>query len=105
MRKYKEVIKPAVPETTQQVFSEGSCDICGKVSTEYDSFNSCFNWSEESYYHKKMVQIFLENRYNYIDSGSSQKEFFEICPDCFENKVVPFLESLGAKKYTEERDW
>lgn len=105
MRQYEEKIVPPKPQTTQQVFKIGSCDICGKEAKSTEGIDDCLNWSKSHLYESNTVQIFNERKTNYPGSGSSDKNWFEICPDCFDTKVKPFLESLGAKQYNTEYDW
>lgn len=104
MKHYEEIVVPPKPQTTQKKFKSGSCDICGKETKREDDIEDTLNWSKGTY-QSNMVQIFHETKTNYPDGGGSEKEYFEICPDCFDNKVKPFLESLGAKLYNSENDW
>lgn len=105
MIEYKDKIIPAVPEKIDKVFSKASCDICGKVSEENDYDGIDWKNNQECYEHT-FVTISKENKTLYPNNdGNSETSYFEICDDCFDNKVRPFLESLGAKMYTKERDW
>jgi len=42
---------------------------------------------------------------NYPEGGSVDKTKVDMCSDCFINKLLPWLESLGCKSRTEELDW
>lgn len=104
MKKYEERVTPPVPQKVENVFVEAVCDICGKVSKidDYDGID----WSDDiDGYLKKFVTIKKETKHSYPEGGDCEEEYFEICDECFDNKVVPFLESLGAKKYLKEYDW
>jgi hypothetical protein len=104
MIEYKDKIIPAVPEKIDKVFSKASCDICGKVSekNDYDGID----WKTPiEYFEHTFVTISKEEKTSYPEGGDSETSYFEICDKCFDNKVRPFLESLGAKMYTKERDW
>lgn len=104
MIEYKDKIIPAVPEKIDKVFSKASCDICGKVS-EKDEYDGIDWYDYRDSWRHTFVTISKEEKLNGPGYGNSETSYFEICDDCFDNKVRPFLESLGAKMYTKERDW
>ena len=100
----EERVIPPVPQKVDNVFVEAVCDICGKVSKidDYDGID--WNNGNEVFL-EKFVTIKKETKYSYPSGGDGKQEYFEICDECFDDKVVPFLESLGAKKYFKEYDW
>jgi uncharacterized protein (DUF2225 family) len=98
MRKYTK--KPRVIEE-REVLSEVSCDLCGKVG-RYGDWESS-NWEVAE------SEIEIEVRYkdgaSYPDGGSGQKYNVDICPECFKDKLIPWLESQGCKAKFEDWDW
>jgi hypothetical protein len=76
---------------TENVHIKTVCDICG---FETRAFN---NWSEKTYDTKETI-IAMEMGDSHPSSGGFiKKTSYDICPTCFENKLMPFLSSLGAE--------
>lgn len=97
MNYYKIEKIPAKPAASKEVFDYKECDIC-KEKGDYDGFS-------ERPYEIHSVKIQYKYGASYPEGGHLTREYFDICPTCFEREVVPFLESLGCKKYEEESDW
>jgi len=97
MRKYeKKTIK-----SEYDVLCEVKCDICGATS------ESC-NWEKSIYKHHETdvsVSISDKSGENYPSGGFGRDISFDICPKCFFELLVPFLESYGAKPYEKEWDY
>jgi len=71
---------------------EHSCDICKKKSPSKDPNN----WSKE-YYETNKVEIEYTDGYSSYGDASGEVTSFDICPECFENKLIPFFKSLGVE--------
>lgn len=78
---------------------ECSCDICGKAAKDPATRNwGNFYWEKmqttvecyEGYHHKD------DNGYK-ADDAHSTTTTVDICPKCFNEMLLPFLKSLGAK--------
>ena len=98
MRKYKQV------ETVEkrQVLTSITCDICGKlhVAPWCDT-----DWREGNY-SVDDVEISYRTGTSYPEGGSGKKYTFEICPQCFVEFLVPFINTFGnAKKEHYLKDW
>lgn len=91
MIRYREEVVPAVPEHTRQIVDGMACDICGR-----DAPRKTGTWSPGPY-EVANTTVEIEEGRSYPESVSLAKIEFDICPDCFRAKLVPFLESLGAK--------
>lgn len=81
------------------------CDIC---KCEY----SLFDWdAEEDLERLKLegnfCEVELKMRYGwrYADGGHGKEIEFDICPVCFEHKVVPALQEIGAFREWKVWDW
>lgn len=74
------------------------CDICGKESRS-DS------WAVKE---REINDVEIKHRSGYFYSdgggGSVKEAAFDICPDCFKAKLIPWFESQGARPRTEESD-
>lgn len=86
MKKYKEVV---VPEKKTTVSDGDFCDICGQ-NLAYDGNN------RRSCYDRTSVEIKYETGEIYPEGGTYKIWETDICPKCFEEKVRPALETLGA---------
>jgi hypothetical protein len=85
MKQYRtEVIKEV-----KEVFQYKVCDSCGARS---DSFTG---WPGK----EQVNEVDIEYRYGSVDrdGGASLHVYtVDICPTCFEEKVITFLKSIGA---------
>lgn len=95
MRTYE--IKTETVERTTLV--KTTCDLCGKEATRGGGESSFYEVNET----EVEVTVRQKDGRSYPDNGSGTKVNFDICPDCFKNKLIPFLESQGAK--VERTEW
>lgn len=89
MRKYE---KRIIPSKETNVLVETCCDLCGKIAKngDWDSSTYMINETEIS------VSIHNKEGTTYPDAGWGTKINVDICPDCFKNVLVPFLNEKGA---------
>ncbi len=80
-------------QVTERVLTRHVCDLCGKDLNATGSYNIAD------------VTVECETGSSYPDSGSCLKLSADICPECFKSKLVPWLESQGAKIERSEREW
>lgn len=103
------VMKKAKTEPREyQKCVELRCDICGKKAPRpkpdiIDGYGEG-SWPKKLF-DVECTGVFYRHGCNYSDSGSDKIEFFDICPSCFKDVLVPLLESKGAKKQVIERTW
>lgn len=81
-----------VPETTREVVDRTTCDVCEK-----EIHGGLFSVDK--------IVVSRDVGTSCPEGGSSVSTSFDLCADCFTNKLVPFLASLGAKPRIEEHDW
>lgn len=89
MRHMKIMNRPAISE---EVVDFKTCDLCGEKIME-----GTFEINE--------VEIVRRVGCRYPEGGSATKTEFDVCGDCFEKKVVPWLISQGGEPYVTESDW
>jgi hypothetical protein len=89
-------IKVVVPEKIEERNSKKICDICKKESSYHSR-----NWGNDSF-NVKEVEIKMNEGHAYPDGSFGEYIIYDICPDCFKNKIIPFMDSLGAKPRIEE---
>jgi hypothetical protein len=87
-----------VPATIRTVTDHYTCDLCGKSTRDTD------NWCGDAYAADE-VCVSMRIGTNYPEGGSSEETIFDICPDCFKQKLMPFLHGLGAKSRTEDHEY
>jgi len=90
MMKHMKIVK--VPETTKKIVDLITCDLCGKKIEERN-----YDISEVEVRHKKGKL--------YQDSGSGTETCFDLCCNCFDEKLVPWLRSQGAEPRIVEWDF
>ena len=81
-----------VPATTRVVVERTTCDLCGQ-----EIKSKRFGVDE--------VEILRREGTSYPEGGSGTECAVDMCGDCFEKKLVPWLESQGAKVLRTEWDW
>ena len=72
---------------TERVPDEIVCDICGKKTKE--------SWNGPS--EQKEVEVSYTSVDLHPGGGWEEKLSFDICPECFKSKLIPWVESFGSK--------
>lgn len=90
MRKYEQV--PATGTVNRMV--EESCDLCGKINIG--------DWGAGGYSVEE-IEISHKDGESYPEGGRGTEYEVDMCPDCFKNKLIPWLESQGCK--VKRTDW
>lgn len=90
MKVYKKEIQPA---KEYQKLIETKCDLCGKV-TKSEWKSDCYDQTE--------TEVSLRTGSSYPDGGSGEEITIDICPDCFTEKLIPWVKSQGGNPTTEE---
>lgn len=87
---YKTIV---IPQHEEQFVNYVSCDCCGE-DIERDV----------SGYDVGEVEIYCKEGTAYPEGGHGTKIVLDMCPTCFKEKLVPFLQSIGTVR-TEEWDY
>jgi hypothetical protein len=89
MRHYRTVQLPA---RESSVLDRTTCDLCGdEIVTEcYDA---------------EKVEIRHRTGTAYPESGCGEEVSVDMCGDCFDSKLVPWLREQGANPKPEEWEW
>lgn len=99
MRKQEKYIVPAQAERVELRETVLICDLCGAESHHRD------NWSDEPYSFAEVeINSNYGDRYPNME-GYKTEVFFDLCPNCFDNVLVPFLKSKGAEPQEKTTDW
>ena len=77
---------------------ERTCDICGRKarSPEWSQ------WEGSTSYDVSEVKMSCEEGSSFPEGRMTTKTSFDVCPPCFHEKVVPFMESMGAKPFVKK---
>lgn len=84
------------PPRAVKVHTETKCDLCGKTTAR--------NWGAKRF-EVAETEVRLRTGENYPDGGSGQETTVDVCPTCFKEKLIPWVESLGGKPTVEQWDW
>ena len=89
-----------IPAKTDEYIARANCDVC-KTEIEKRNYGN---------YH--YAEISCSEGTNYPEGGNKKRIFFDMCPECFHKKLVPFLtylegnfSPLGIEQYDEDYDW
>ena len=93
--------KRPVPATTRTVLIKRKCDLCGTESKDSDWEAGIYKVNETE------IKIIIKQKdgSNYPEGGSGTEYEIDICPACFKDRLVPWLESQGADIEEQEWDW
>ncbi len=79
-----------------------SCDLCGTVSKGYDSWaGGCYVVDETEI----LVTVKQKEGKSYSEGGYGEEYEIDLCPKCFKDRLVPWLQSQGAKIKKMPWDW
>lgn len=87
----------------RQYVAEVRCDICCALGRS--SVHDLATYWDDGLYCTEASAIWSRRGYTDPDGGESTTTTADICNDCFEEHVVPFLESLGVKMRVKEIEW
>ena len=97
MRKYELQKK----EIERKVLIETTCDLCGAVAKRGDWTSSMYEINDVDI----EVKIFQKDGRSYPEGGSGTEYRVDMCPDCFIEKLIPWLQSQGCSARRKEWDW
>jgi hypothetical protein len=94
MKHYKEV---EIPASKKQKQTHASCDICKRSDERNPRVDYCdIDETEISFRDVEMA---------FPECGKGKTYSYDICHDCFAEKVIPALSDLGAEPAVEEWDY
>ncbi len=94
MREYKEQVETV----KRKVLIKTTCDLCGGIAThgEWESSSYMFDETEIE------VTVRQKEGSSFPEGGSGTQYNVDMCPKCFKEKLVPWLESQRCSAKTEE---
>jgi len=92
--------KRIIPEYISRYVKLRKCDLCGLESKGEE-------WEAKSIYEVAETEIAIEIRQkegaNYPEGGHGTKYEIDLCPNCFKDRLIPWLKLEGAN--IEEENW
>jgi hypothetical protein len=88
----------SVPATTREALDYIKCELC-PTQTRSDGY-----WPTNIGYRVDDVEVEYVTGDSYPEGGSTKTVILDICPKCFEEKLVPWFRSQGGVPRVEERD-
>lgn len=85
------------PETT--LVDTVTCDLCGTKKPGH----SCWNAGDD--FNIAATRLEMEIGWGCPDGGDKTETSYDICTNCFQTKLMPWLESQGAKPTVTNVDW
>lgn len=91
--------KTTTETITRKSLIRRSCDLCGKEAKNDEWAAGIYEVNETE------IEILVRQKegVNYPEGGSGTSYEIDLCPDCFKNRLVPWLKSQGAS--IEEQEW
>jgi hypothetical protein len=86
-----------VPEHVTTELRAIRCELCGKEAANGD-------WSAKTY-DVAVVTVSMEVGEDFGGSGSIKRTSYELCLDCFRNRLMDWIEGQGAHRTVEELSW
>ncbi len=77
-----------------------TCDLCGKQVPVDDWTHS---EGDSGQFRIARTRVSLREGYVYPEGGSGEEVEYDICPECFKTKLIPWIESQGAHR--EPKEW
>lgn len=103
MRIYETV---TIPERVEDRLVKKRCDLCRR-ETDRIGLNES-SWTNSGFHINAttiLVKITQNKGTDYPEGGSGTKYDIDLCPDCFKDKLIPWLRSQGAVIEKLEWDW
>jgi hypothetical protein len=108
MRKIEKRTETTKPVTCE-VLVEVVCEMCTRSYRNTDTDwvgqgGEVMCWDARPYTISKTA-LFVAEGSNYPEGGYATTRYVDICPECMETKVFPWLEAQGVKIEKSEVDW
>ena len=97
MDHYKDVKIPA--RVKSQIYKT-TCDLCGKKALD----EGLHIWGEGKF-DATETELRLKTGDSYPDGGYGEVLDIDICPDCFKEKLIPWLKGQGVDCTFKKWDW
>ena len=103
MKTYGTKTIPAVPETTKTVVTGCTCDLCGRQG-DGASFDDDRGWGKVDGVTIR-TKVSRKTGEQWPEGSHVKTQSFDVCPECWATKVVPWFASQGAKPTDDKLDY
>lgn len=97
----KHYLKKLTPAKEITVLDNVACDLCGKIAKSGDWGSSLWEVNETEI----EMTVRQKDGISFPEGGHGTKYEVDICPDCFNTKLIPWLESQGCNAKRDDWDW
>jgi hypothetical protein len=102
-RVYEKRTVPAKPAHEVDSLVARACDLCGRKANGLATSLDEQAWVGRGDSEVQKTEIVLETGHSYPDGTSLERIVIDLCPDCFRQKLVPWVESQkGEPIHVEE---
>lgn len=78
------------------------CDMCGKTTNRDKGVR---NWTNKKWRVEKVDTLHIQEGERYPEASKGDEVNVDLCPDCFRNKLIPWLEQNGVEIEWEKYDY
>lgn len=90
-----------VPATTREVQTAIICDLCGGASHTPEDWA---DWRSDDP-NTEEPEVCMRSGNVWPEGGMGKTTSFDICPACFEDKLIPWLKEQGAEPTITDWDY
>lgn len=88
-------------EETRKVLVKRTCDICGREAVDDTRWKCDTQWQHNET--TLRVTVHQTDGTNYPEGGWGTEFIVDMCPQCFKDKLLPWIKSQGGD--VQEQDW
>lgn len=99
----EEMVTPTAPKPRMGVVAT-TCDLCGRTVDFDATGNGTYSSGWSTGYNIDRVAIVHGIGSNYPEGGSVEEEIFDVCPDCWTDRIVPLMATIGLKPRISDKD-
>jgi hypothetical protein len=92
--------KVSYPARESEIVEYITCDLCGAKGDDQERW-----WDTPDGDNVNRTLVQWKTGYSYPEGGSGETIKVDMCPHCFKDKLIPWLESQGAKPRKDDWDW
>lgn len=90
-------------EETRKVLVKRTCDICGCEAIDHSRWATESSWQSNET--TLRIAVHQTEGTNYPEGGWGKEFIVDMCPQCFKDKLIPWINSQGGNVQEQEWDW
>ena len=92
-----------IPQREDKYVESVICDLCGKVVKHPHRHGDCTDWNNN--FDVDATCVRHTTGYIYPECANLDHVDYHICPECFKNKLEPWLQLNGAQPTESSTEW